>query len=247
MKKMKPATVAILVLVGTVAAALIYLGATLALTAAMGGQAVASKKDPGPASVYDEPEPIDDFNLADQTGARYRFSSSKGKVVVMTFLFTHCGDVCPYSAIKMKLALDNLGDQAKNVELVVVDTDPERDTVAVLADYSKSLGLYDKWHMVTGSPGEMLQVYKNLGITVVKTDGEDVMETAKPDPDSPLFGLTDAQILAGSDVAKRFAGGYQIAHSAPFWIIDAKGDLRVSLDVSASPEQIAATVKNYLP
>jgi len=178
--------------------------------------------------------------------------------VVMAFLFTHCGDVCPFSAIKMRQALEQLGDQAKDVELVVVTTDAERDTVPVIAAYSKELDLYDKWHYVTGEPQALLQVYKNLKITVIKAEKEEVEETAKsaaelgieipsrPAADSPLNGLTDAQIAAGSAVAQKYSGGYDIAHSAPFWVVDRNGLVRTSLDVSASPAQIVEAVKTYL-
>jgi len=66
----------------------------------------------GPATVYNPPLPLPAFTLADQTGQPYALSSSKGKVVLMAFLFTHCGDVCPFSAVKMRLALEQLGDAA---------------------------------------------------------------------------------------------------------------------------------------
>jgi cytochrome oxidase Cu insertion factor (SCO1/SenC/PrrC family) len=262
MKVPKASTISVLILVGTVLASLIYLLGSLAVSAASGGKAAASAaaaaSKQGPASVYDKPLPIDDFTLTDQTGAKFQFSSTKGKLVLMSFLFTHCGDVCPYSAIKMKQALEQMGDDAKNVVLVTIDTDPERDTIEVVGAYSKDLGLYSSWHFVTGGLKEMTKVYKDLGITVVKTNEEEVMETSKnaqdlgitlpqkDQTDSPLFGLTDQQVVSGGDVAKKYSGGYQIAHSAPFWIIDRKGNLRVSLDVSASPAQIVENLKAYL-
>jgi cytochrome oxidase Cu insertion factor (SCO1/SenC/PrrC family) len=212
--------------------------------------------EPGPGVVYETPVPLPDFTLTDQTGAPYTFSSSRGKVVLMAFLFTHCGDVCPFGAVKMRVALDQLGDLAKNVELVVVSTDPERDTVPVIADYSKDLGLYDKWHMVTGPLDTMTNLYKGLKITVIKDDEDEskapgatdlsVSLPQKDKVDSPLYGLSDDQVLAGDKVAKKFAGGYNIAHSAPFWVVDTEGNLRTSLDVSATPAQLVAAIKSYL-
>ena len=202
---------------------------------------------PATGSFSDQTVTLPDFTLKDQSGQSFTFSKTRGKVVVMAFLFTHCGDVCPFSAIKLRLAREQLGEQAKNVEVVVIDTDPERDTVPVLADYSKELGLFDKWHMVTGDLPVMQKLYQALRITVVKTSEE---ETPSPSPKdestSPLSGLNQAQIADGGKVAKKFMGGYQIAHSAPFWVIDSDGTLRTSLAVSASPDQIVTAVKHYL-
>jgi cytochrome oxidase Cu insertion factor (SCO1/SenC/PrrC family) len=262
MKIPKASTISVLVLVGTVLAALLYLLGSLAVSASSGGKAAvsaaAAAAKQGPASVYDKPLPIDDFTLTNQRGEKFQFSSTKGKLVLMSFLFTHCGDVCPFSAIKMKRALDQMGVDAKDVVLVAIDTDPERDSTEVMAAYSRDLGLYDSWHFVSGDLKQMTKVYKNLGITVIKTDEEEIMETSKnaqelgitlpqkDQKDSPLFGLTDEQVLSGGEVAKKFSGGYQIAHSAPFWIIDRKGNLRVSLDVSATPAQIVENLKSYL-
>lgn len=212
----------------------------------------------GPGLVYETPVPLPDFTLNDQTGQPFAFSSTRGKVVLMAFLFTHCGDVCPFSAVKMRLALEQLGPQGRDVALVVVSTDPERDTVPVLARYSKALGLYESWHMVTGPMDTMTQLYRDLKITVIKSDEDETVPPAgdapgaaaavppKDQKDSPLYGLTDEQVLAGDQVAKAFMGGYNIAHSAPFWVVDPQGRLRTSLDVNATPTQLVEAIRAYL-
>jgi len=255
MPQPKPATLTVAILVAVALGVAGFLFGTLALSGA-GGQAAPTSK--GPGVVYETPVPVADFTLTDQTGAPFTFSSTRGKVVLMAFLFTHCGDVCPFSAVKMRQTLVQLGDRARDVELVVVDTDPERDTVAVLAAYSRDLGLYDRWHMVTGPLESMQALYKSLKITVVKAEEEAPEGTPaatdltmslpeKDKADSPLFGLTDQQVLEGDAVAKKYQGGYDVAHSAPFWVVDPEGRVRASLDVSASPAQLADAVRTYLP
>jgi len=257
LRKMKLSTLSILVLVGVVLGSVGYLLGSLAVVGTSGTRA-AQSASPGPGSVYDTPVPVADFTLTDQTGTKFTFSSTRGKVVLMAFLFTHCGDVCPFSAAKMRLALQQLGDEAKDVDLVVISTDPERDTVAQMAAYSKALGLYDLWHMVTGPLPEMQKLYASLKITVIKSDEDEAAHTVKnaadlgislpkkDATDSPLYGLTDQQIIDAGNVAKKFAGGYNIAHSAPFWVVDRTGNVRTSLDVSASPDQLVEAIKTYL-
>jgi cytochrome oxidase Cu insertion factor (SCO1/SenC/PrrC family) len=244
----------LIVLAGVVLGGLGYVLTSLLSAENAGAGSISDKTNP---SAYEQSVPVSDFTLTDQTGQPFTLSSTKGKIVLMAFLYTHCGDVCPYLALKMRLALERLGDQAKNVELVAVDTDPERDTVPVLAAYSKDLGLYDTWHIVTGTDVQMKAVYQQLKITVLKTsdvagsglkgtDAKPAAVPAKSSADSYVAGLDDAEIHAGSAVARKYFGGYQIVHSAPFWILDAHGDLRTSLDFSATPAQLVESLQVYL-
>ena len=67
-----------------------------------------------------------DFTLTDQHGMPFHLASTRGKVVLMSFIYTHCTDICPFIAIKMKDAYTLLGSDAANVVLVAVTTDPAR-------------------------------------------------------------------------------------------------------------------------
>jgi len=255
MAPFKLSVLPVIILVGVVLGALGYLLGSLITSGTAGARAIAEK---GPGSMYEQPIPVADFTLTDQTGQPFTLSQTRGKIVLMAFLYTSCGDVCPYLALKMKIALEQLGPDAKNVELVAVDTDPERDTVKVLADYSKDLGLYDRWHIVTGTPQAMSTVYKNLKVTVIKSADDEAQESvknanelgitlpSKDDADSYVIGLSDEEITVGSRVARKFYGGYQIMHSAPFWVIDQEGNLRTALDFNATPAQLVEGVKAYL-
>jgi cytochrome oxidase Cu insertion factor (SCO1/SenC/PrrC family) len=51
--------------------------------------------------------------------------------------------------------------------------------------------------------------------------------------------------LAGS-IIDRFGGGYGVSHDIPFWFVDPRGMMRVSLDADASPEDIAKDIKALL-
>lgn len=231
------------------------LGTGLAILV-MGPDPTSSAK--GPGSVYDTPVPVADFTLTDQTNKPFTFSSTKGKVVLLSFLYTHCGDVCPFSALKMRQAAEILKARGSEIELVAISTDPERDTVPVVASYSQELGLYDRWHFLTGDVGDLQQVYKSLKISVVRAEADDVAESVKQASElgvkvpargqagSPLEGLTDEQVQVGSDVARKYSGGYEIAHSAPFWVVDREGRVRISLDVEATPGQLAEAIQAYL-
>jgi protein SCO1/2 len=86
-------------------------------------------------SLIDPPMPSTDFVLEDQHGADFRLSAQQGKVVVMTFGYTSCPDVCPTTLADFKRVQTLLGDQADQVQFVFVTVDPERDTPERLEQY----------------------------------------------------------------------------------------------------------------
>jgi protein SCO1 len=64
----------------------------------------------------------------------------KGKVVLLYFGYTFCPDICPTTLLNLASALKNLGDKAKDVRVLFVTVDPDRDTLAVLKDYANAFG-----------------------------------------------------------------------------------------------------------
>ena len=88
-----------------------------------------------------------DFTLTDHTGKTRTLGDFRGKVVVMFFGYTHCPDVCPTTLAELKAVRDQLGEEAKKLQVLFVTVDPERDTPKLLAEYVPAfdpsfLGLY---------------------------------------------------------------------------------------------------------
>lgn len=75
------------------------------------------------------------LQLTDHHGQQRTLADFKGKVVAMFFGYTHCPDVCPTTMADLKKAMKILGDQAKDVQVLFITLDPERDTQAVLASF----------------------------------------------------------------------------------------------------------------
>lgn len=77
-----------------------------------------------------------DFTLVDGQGKPFSLSSLKGKAVILSFGFTNCPDVCPTELLTYRDTLKQLGDQAKDVAVVFVSVDPERDTPELIGRYA---------------------------------------------------------------------------------------------------------------
>jgi protein SCO1/2 len=64
----------------------------------------------------------------------------RGKVVVVYFGYTNCPDICPATLANLTDALQKLGPRAKDVRILFVTVDPDRDTLPVLRDYTRAFG-----------------------------------------------------------------------------------------------------------
>lgn len=76
-----------------------------------------------------------DLGMVDGSGQTRTLSDYKGKVLVVFFGFTHCPDVCPTAMAELSQTMQLLKDQAKNIQVIMITVDPERDTASILNRY----------------------------------------------------------------------------------------------------------------
>ena len=79
-----------------------------------------------------------ELRLADVAGQPKTLADYRGKVVVVSFGFTHCPDVCPTTLADLAKAVRLLGPDASRVQVLFVTVDPRRDTPEVLRQYVPS-------------------------------------------------------------------------------------------------------------
>ena len=96
---------------------------------------------------------IPDIFLLDQNGKQVRLYSDlvKGKVVLVHFFFTNCGDVCPMQGRSLMKLKSRLGDRlGRDVFFVSISKDPHNDTPEKLSKWGKRYGVGPGWTLVTG-------------------------------------------------------------------------------------------------
>ena len=74
-----------------------------------------------------------------------------GQPVVLTFIFTKCGTICPVMSQAFAQFQNKLGAERDRVHLVSISIDPEYDTPSRLAAYGKKVGAASQWHFYTGT------------------------------------------------------------------------------------------------
>ena len=122
---------------------------------------------------------VPDFKLTDQDGKIFRFAATRGKLVLVTFIFTTCPDVCPLLTAHFAAIQRTLNDrQRKDYFLLSITTDPERDTPAVLRDYAGRFKAdFKDWSFLTGTRAHLSQVWKAFGVNVIKNESGQVQHT----------------------------------------------------------------------
>jgi protein SCO1 len=123
---------------------------------------------------------VPEFKLTDQDGKPFQFSSTRGKLVLVTFIFTTCPDVCPLLTAKLAAIQRTMeAKKMRDYSLVSITTDPERDDTAVLKDYANRFKADLKhWSFLTGSRQELTKVWKVFGVNVTKTESGQVQHTS---------------------------------------------------------------------
>ena len=133
----------------------------LLLSVALAGRA--AEVDSLKAGVFSPPHPAPDFTLAGSDGAPLTLGRYRGKVVALAFGFSHCADVCPVTLATLAQARKALGPQGRDLQVVYVTVDPERDDVARMKTW---LAAFDPGFVGgTGSRQALAAVDRSYGVS----------------------------------------------------------------------------------
>lgn len=179
--------------------------------------------------------PAADFRLTNQFGESVSLQDFAGRVVLLTFLYTNCPDVCPIAANHLRNVSELLADDAPQTAIVVVSVDPEGDSVESVLAYSERWQMTENWSYLVGSEDVLRPVWEAYYI------------------DPYLYGPgRDAETVSGSAAERPASKGgrsalaaesRRIIHSAPIYIIDAEGIMRVAFTLPFESEDLAHDVR----
>jgi len=124
----------------------------------------------------------------------------EGRPALVTFLFTDCPTVCPLISEQIAAALDDLGDDADDVDVVAVSVDPAGDTPARVRRYLRGHGLEGRMRYIVGSRADLQPLW-------------DAWQISAQPPGQESLSLHSARIVVvdreGRQVG-RFSGGLPI-------------------------------------
>jgi protein SCO1 len=160
------------------------------------------------SGVFDPPRMAPDFSLRGSDGSDFKLSRYRGKVVALGFGYTHCPGVCPTTLAFLAEARQKLGAAGKDLQIVYVTVDPERDNAERLRTF---LASFDPTFVgATGTPRQLADVRKEYGISV-----------------------SDKMFVDGQPKSNYF-----LDHSSYVYLIDRAGKLRAMMPFGVSVDDI---------
>lgn len=110
------------------------------------------------------------FTMTDHKGQTVSEKDFRGKASALFFGFTACPDICPTMLTRMASLLDQLGEDAGKINVILVSVDPERDTPEVLASYLQAFD--PRITGLTGTAGQLADFAKRYRVFYEKIPGE---------------------------------------------------------------------------
>jgi protein SCO1/2 len=119
---------------------------------------------------------VPDFSLISQKHAPVKLSQFAGKVVAITFLYTHCPlpNYCFRLSNNFGIVRNRFGDRlGRELVLLSITFDPEHDQPEVLAQYARNWKAADAkgWYFLTGPPPEIQKVALEFGMNFWQDEG----------------------------------------------------------------------------
>ena len=113
--------------------------------------------------------------LQDLEENEFLFSDLEGKVIVLSFIYTNCPDICHITSSKLNLFKNSLDNNLKeNLYFISISFDPDRDTPEVLKKHVQHMNLdLSNWIFVTGNQLDIKKVLNAAGIEPIIKSGPD--------------------------------------------------------------------------
>ena len=181
------------------------------------------------------------FNLLNQLGQRISLSDRQGKVVVLTFLYTSCPDVCPIVTSQLRDTYEMLGSSSAQVALVAISVDPRRDSVDAAHAFSQRWEMTDRWDFLVGQEDELAPIWSAYYLDPISDDGRRL----DGGHGATEHGEGEGEGSSGAP-GQTIDESYLVAHSTPVYLIDRDGVLRVVFTPPLDPKAIVHDVRMLL-
>ena len=145
------------------------------------------------------PRPAPPIALHDAAGRPVTLAGQRGRYVLVTFIYTHCPDVCPLITANLNAALRQLGPRRTDVRVLAVSVDPVGDTPQAVRAYARQKHLLPQFEYLIGSRAELRRVWAAWNVLSVATKPDlvdHVAYTALVDPAGRERVLYDASVHA---------------------------------------------------
>jgi protein SCO1 len=104
------------------------------------------------------------LQLHNYLGQPVNLDSYRGKAVLITFVYTHCPDVCPLIVSNLRVAQKLLGKEASKAQIIAVSVDPTGDTEKTVTKFLASHEMTGKMQYLIGDKKELAHTWEAWGV-----------------------------------------------------------------------------------
>ena len=117
-------------------------------------------------------KPAPSLALRNYTGGRVSLAALHGKAVLVTFVYTHCQDVCPLIVSSLAAAQRQLGAGAQRLAILAVTVDPRRDTPSAIRTFLAARDATGRLDYLLGSHSQLVRTWKAWDVAVQTGSGQ---------------------------------------------------------------------------
>lgn len=149
-----------------------------ALTLHASAQSPASAPDAFRADIVIAPKSMvaPEFTLLDQSGRPISLAGLRGRVLAITFLDSHCKQLCPLEADQLGQVQRSLPGSVP-VSLLVVSVAPATDTAESERSFAAEHHWSGDWHWLSGNQSQLAAVWKSYSVAV-QPSPDDILHSA---------------------------------------------------------------------
>jgi protein SCO1/2 len=142
-----------------------------------------------------------EFRLHDQFGRTVTLSQFRGRPVLVTFMESHCAQLCPRVADKIRQAVDETGVSSKRLGVLAVSTDPEGDTPAASQAFSRQHGLLHRWRYLSGPRNVLTRIWHEYYVYAAPKGASSSLDAAHTSATYLVDATGRERALMGGDLS----------------------------------------------
>jgi protein SCO1/2 len=162
------------------------------------------------AGVLSPPRPAPPLALTNNLGQPVSIDAYRGKAVLVTFLYTHCPDICPLVTSNLRVAQNLMGPAvAAKAQVIAVSVDPRGDTPGAVAAFLARHRMTGRMQYLVGSASQLARVWSAWGVGSER----DAQQPGLVNHSGLVYGIT-----ASGRQTTIYAANFQpadIAHDVP--------------------------------
>ena len=128
------------------------------------------------------------FSLYDQHGDLKSLDDFSGKIVLMTFLYSTCSDICP-DMTNLLMQIDANNTLGNDIVFLIISIDSEADTLVTVNRYLDAISKADSWVYLIGNQVKLVEISDYYYVSNFKRSGLEISKNEEIVHSSPLYLL----------------------------------------------------------